>query len=140
MCGFNVYGHWAFFIILFSLLINSYHGQALVVGSMLINTANVIASFMSTAVSCCVVSSDICDHCCMHTRMHTPFSQSPLLLILSILTGLAKLFMSSLTHSHWLFFEHSLCLVPSVSIVVHHLTQSSSSLRSTCPSHCSLSL
>ena len=43
--------------------------------------------------------------------------------------------MSFLTQSHQVFFGHPLCLIPSTSHVIQHLTQSLSSFRSTCPNH-----
>ena len=55
-----------------------------------------------------------------------------------ILLGQPKLSMSFLTQSHQVFFRHPLCLIPSTSHVIQHLTQSLSSFRSTCPNHVNL--
>jgi len=46
--------------------------------------------------------------------------------------------MSFLTQSHQVFFGRPLCLIPSTSHVIQRLTQSLSSLRSTCPNHLNL--
>ena len=48
-----------------------------------------------------------------------------------------KLSMSSLTQSHQVFFGHPVCLINSTSII-QYLTQSLSSLCSTCPNHLNL--
>ena len=49
-----------------------------------------------------------------------------------------KLSMLSLTQSHQVFFGRHLCLIPSTSHVIQCLTQSLSSVRSTCPNHLNL--
>ena len=89
-------------------------------------------------------------HTCTHTVLTAIFPDEPglagcpLILLLHFILDCAsfwdrhKLFMSFLTQSHQVFFGHPLCLIPSTSHVIQHLTQSLSSFRSTCPNHLNL--
>ena len=68
----------------------------------------------------------------------------PLILLLNLFQDCAsfwdrpKLSMSFLTQSHQVFFGHPLCLIPSNSHGIQHLTQPVISFGSTCPNHLNL--
>jgi len=93
----------------------------------------------------------------MHMHLHTP-PKHPHTVLMPILTGESgqpfshrfflhiflycaslwdrpKLSLSSLTHPHQVFLRWPLCLVPSVSVGVQHLTWLASFLTSTCQNY-----
>ena len=66
------------------------------------------------------------------------YSPYPLFLNCESFWDRPKLSMSFLTQPHQVFLGHPLCLIPSTSHTIQCLTQSLSSLRSTCPHHLNL--